>query len=167
MNREQNNMVPKKLDLPQDTFEPILFQSVELEQMADEVIIHIHGADGPCELKSCYGDIYKIVNALRDYARMLEMSCGEWKLTGFHLATYELHAQKLRAIADKYQAAIGYDYDAAVKQCRRKYARKQRDDIGGDAMTLAVNGSARVKKVKTVDKTGGEDLENSPWENEL
>lgn len=52
--------------------------------------------------------------------------------------TYEYHAEKLRAIAKKYQAGIHYNYDAAVEKCRKKQAKKQRDDDpGGDALDLA------------------------------
>ena len=38
-----------------------------------------------------------------------------YKRQGFHRATYEYHAEKLRKIADKLQAGIGYDYDKAVE----------------------------------------------------
>lgn len=73
-----------------------------------------------------------------NYSRMLEMVCDQWDLHGFHRVTYEYHAEKLRAIAKKYQAGIHYDYDAAVEKCRKKQAKKQRDDDpGGDALDLA------------------------------
>ena len=54
-------------------------------------------------MKTCYGDVVKIVNALRDYAKLLETVCDEWDLGGFHRATYEYQAEKLRQIADKLQ----------------------------------------------------------------
>ena len=71
------------------------------------------------ELHTCYGDLYVIVNALRDYANLLESVTPEWGLTGFHAATYELHAARCRKIAGKYAAAIDYDYDKAVERCER------------------------------------------------
>lgn len=72
-----------------------------------------------------------------DYARLLELSCDEWDLQGYHRAIYELQAEKLRAIAKKYQESIGYDYDAAVARCEAKRKKKRKDDdIGGEALEL-------------------------------
>lgn len=131
---------------PRKIFEPIISRPIELDQLAAEVTLHLYDVDGPREIKTCYGDIYKIVNALMDYARMLEQVCDEWDLQGFHRATYEYHAEKLRDIAKKYQAGIGYDYDSAVERCKAKKGKLQRDDdVGGDAMELALK-KARQEK---------------------
>ena len=55
-----------------------------------------------------------------DYARLLELACDEWDLQGFHRATYEYHAKKLRAIAKKYQVGIGGDaMELALNRTRR------------------------------------------------
>ena len=90
---------------------------------------------GDREVSTCYGDLYVIVNALRDYADMLESVIPEWGLTGFHAATYELHAARCRKIAGKYAAAIGYDYDKAVERCQRRRAKGDRnDDTGIDGL---------------------------------
>lgn len=131
-------MTAEELDLPRDKFECVCIMPIELDAMRAEFSISFQNIDGPCEIKTCYGDIRKIVDALMDYSRMLEMVCDQWDLHGFHRATYEYHAEKLRAIAKKYQAGIHYDYDAAVEKCRKKQAKKQRDDDpGGDALDLA------------------------------
>lgn len=61
---------------PRERFEPIISRPIELEK----VTLHLHDADGEREIKTCYGDIYKIVNALMDYARLLELACDEWDL---------------------------------------------------------------------------------------
>ena len=50
----------------------------------------------------------------------VELAEREIDLEGFHRATYEYHAEKLRAIAKKYQAGIGYYYDAALVKCEAK-----------------------------------------------
>lgn len=69
----------------------------------------------------------------------MELVCDEWDLGGFHRATYEYQAEKLRQIADKLQCGIGYDYDAAVRKCQKLRGKKPRnDDVGEDAMVLAV-----------------------------
>lgn len=70
---------------------------------------------------------------------VLLLTCDAWELTGFHRALYEYHAQKAREIADKCQAAIGYDYDKALEKCRKKKTKNKdgRDsDIGGEALEL-------------------------------
>lgn len=131
-----------KEQFKRDAFQPILEQSMLLDSMLQEQEVDITFHDikkGDVHIKTCYGDIYKIVNALRDYARLLTMTCKEWELTGFHKATYEYYAQKTKEIADKYQAAIGYDYDKAMEKCRKKQAKKKNDegsDVGGDALEL-------------------------------
>lgn len=122
---------------PRESFEPLLSRPIKLDQLATEVIFRLHDADGEREIKSCYGDIYKVINALMDYSRLLELCCDEWDLQGYHRAIYELHAEKLRVIAKKYQESIGYDYDAAVARCEAKRKKKRKDDdIGGDALEL-------------------------------
>jgi len=135
----------EKLNLPRDKFEEVCILPIELDATREELVIAFQDIEGPCEIKTCYGDICKIVNALMDYARMLEMVCDEWHLEGFHRAVYEYHAEKLRAIARKYQAGIHYDYDAAVEKCKKKRAKKQtEDDVGGEAMEMACRKSLRA-----------------------
>ncbi len=131
-------MDDETLNLPREEFEPVVSQPLELDALGTELSICFQDLDGPCEIKTCYGDICKIVNALRDYARMLRMVCGEWDLQGYHRAVYELHAEKLEEISKKYQAGIGYDYDKAVEKCRKKREKqRQDDDVGGEAMAMA------------------------------
>lgn len=71
-----------------------------------------------------------------DYANILDRVCDEWDLTGFHRATYELHAEKLREIAQKYQSGIGYDYEKNIEKCQKLKKRHNQSDIGGDALEL-------------------------------
>ena len=87
------------------------------------------------EVQTCYGDLYVIVNALRDYANLLEGAIQEWELRGFHAFTYELHAARCRKIAGKYAATIGYDYDKALERCQRRRAKGIKDsDTGMDGL---------------------------------
>lgn len=126
------------LNLSFEKFEPVVSQPLKLDAMGTELNICFQTSDGPCEIKTCYGDICKVVNALRDYARILRMVCEEWNLQGYHQATYVLHADKLEAISKKYQASIGYDYDKAVRKCRERQGKMQPDsDVGGEAMAMA------------------------------
>lgn len=140
-----------------EVFAPVLSRPIELEKLVTGVIFRLHGIDGEREIQSCYGDVYKVINALMDYARILELSCEAWDLQGYHRGVYEIHAEKLRSIAKKYQAAIGYDYDAAVAKCeaRKKKAHKD-DDIGGDPLELAMKrGQQKTKKSSDKKQNGG------------
>jgi len=129
-------------------FEPIISRSITLDKLATEVVLHAFDIDCTHDIQTCYGDIYKIVNALMDYAKMLEEVCDEWGLQGYHRAVYELHAENLRAVAKKYQESIGYDYDAALARCEAKKKRQHKDnDIGGDGLEMAVKrGQLNSKK---------------------
>ena len=124
--------------------------SIERERcLSGEVLLHVFDLSGTHEVKTCYGDVVKIVNALRDYARLLETVCDEWDLAGFHRATYEYQAEKLRQIADKFQCGIGYDYDAAVRKCQKLPEKKPRNaDVEEDAMVLAVKRSFEQAQAK-------------------
>ena len=151
---------------PQEAFRPMIAQSVQLEQfLGEELIFCFRDLDGVHTFTTCYGDIYKTVNALRDYVRLLESVCDQWELTGFHRATYEYHAEKLRKIADKLQAGIGYDYDKAVERCKRKRAQKSHSsDVGEDALLLTVRAA---DKSTDNEKEAAPYEEDTPWEPEL
>lgn len=118
------DMENDKLDLPCEQYEPVVSQPVELGVLALEVNLDVFDVYSNHEVKTCYGDIYDVVNALRDYSRLLEMVCDSWHLQGFHRAKYEYYAERLRGIAQKYQTGIGYDYDAAMEKCKRRRQRK-------------------------------------------
>lgn len=142
-------MPDKVLDLPRDKFEPVASQPMELDALNTELSICFEDLEGPRKIDTCYGDVCKIVNALRDYAKMLRMVCVEWELQGYHQAVYELHADKLEEISKKYQAGIGYDYDRAMERCRKKREKQRRnDDVGGEAMAMAYLKAQRTAQAK-------------------
>ena len=146
-----NEPAKQPLEPPAATYEPQLSASIDLERcLSGEVLLHVFDLSGTHEVKNCYGDVVKIVNALRDYARLLETVCDEWELAGFHWATYEYQAEKLRQIADKLQCGIGYDYDAAVRKCQKLREKKPRNaDVGEEAMVLAVKRGFEQAQAKT------------------
>lgn len=113
-----NEPAKQPLELPSATYEPQLSASIDLERcLSREVLLHVFDLSGTHKVKTCYGDVVKIVNALRNYARLLETVCDEWELGGFHRAIYEYQAEKLRQIADKFQCGIGYDYCSPSERC--------------------------------------------------
>lgn len=140
MNSHEGTASPNMPELPKEIYEPVFAHTIEIEEyLKQELTLSYVDLDGSHELQTCYGDILKTISALMDYTRMLDLVCEQWNLTGFHRATYEYQAGKLREIAEKFQTAIGYDYAAAVEKCRKKQAKKQRtDDVGGEALALTV-----------------------------
>ena len=149
MNNE-SAMATNMPEYPREICEPVLAHPIEMEAyLKQELTLSYVDLDGSHELQTCYGDILKTINALMDYTHMLDLVCEQWNLTGFHRATYEYHAGKLREIAEKFQTAIGYDYAAAVEKCHKKQTRKQRsDDVGEDALTLAVRRRQKAAEKK-------------------
>lgn len=149
-------------ELPREQIEPVLQQPMELDfLLGQELSFCFRDLDGVHEFKTCYGDICKTVNALRDYAQLLIMACDQWELTGFHRALYEYHSEKLCEIAGKLQRGIGYDYDKAVARCQRKKKQKRKDsDIGEDALILAFGQSTDFADKKEENEDGSD----SPWE---
>lgn len=140
MNSHEGTASPNTPKFPREIYEPVFAHTIEIEEyLKKELTLSYVDLDGSHELRTCCGDILKTINALMDYTRMLDLVCEQWNLTGFHKATYEYQAGKLREIAEKFQTAIGYDYAAAVEKCRKKQAKKQlTDDVGGDALALTV-----------------------------
>jgi len=157
---------PKDAPLPTEKFEPSTSQTVEMteidgmEQGAILCFTDVGRSGQPSEKKelhTCYGDLYVIVNALRDYANMLDSVIPEWGLTGFHAATYEFHAARCRKIAGKYAAAIGYDYDKAVERCERRRAKGNHgEDTGMDGLEALVR-KREIRPSKQQDKTNNAD----------
>lgn len=119
-----------------------------MDKFTAEVILRYHDLDGEYEIRTCPGDIYKIINVLMDYARLLEQVNDEWDLDSYRRAVNEVTADKLRSIAKKYQEAIGYDYEAALAKCEAKQKKQRKDDdVGADALELtATRGKRKPKK---------------------
>lgn len=146
---------PQDAPLPAARFEPATTATVEMTEsdgMEQGAILRFTDAGqsgGDRELRTCCGDLYAVVNALRDYANMLEGVIPEWGLTGYHAAVYELHAARCREIAGKYAAAIGYDYDKAMERCLK---RRARDGSGDDTGLDGLEALARKRRKPDADK---------------
>ena len=68
-----NEPAKQPLDLPSATYEPQLSASIDLERgLSSEVLLHVFDLSGTHEVRTCYGDVVKIVNALRDYINCKE-----------------------------------------------------------------------------------------------
>lgn len=88
---------PVKTELPRERFEPVISRPIDLESLSEkELALCFLDMGAQQKLNTCYGDLYKVINALMDYAHLLEMVCDQWDLQAFHRATYAYHADKLR-----------------------------------------------------------------------
>lgn len=99
-----NEPAKQPLELPAATYEPQLSCIHCLERyLSREVLLHVFDLSGTFEVKTCYGDVVKIVNALRDYAKLLELVCDEWELAGFHRQPMNI---RRKAPPDRGQASM-------------------------------------------------------------
>lgn len=141
-------------NLRQEIFEEVVSRPVKLNTLEKEIVISFMDFTGECQIKTCPGDIYKIVNALMDYSRLLEMVVQEWGLTGYHKAVYEVQAEQLRKIANKFSFGIGYNYYEAVEKCKKRLERQKKkghesgssDDVGEEALALTLRHKQKPKK---------------------
>ena len=85
---------------------------------------------------------------LHDYINMLDEIKAD---DVFYQAYYRGVFTKM---ADRLAEQIEYDYEKQLEKCKKKMEAKERkDDVGEDAMALAVKYSGRGKEAK---KEGGE-----------
>lgn len=90
-------------------------------------------------LNTCMGDLYVIVNALYDYANILERLPLEKEPSGYQKELFLLHAVRCRKIADKFSKQMGYDYEKALERCQKRRAKESGgDDTGLDGLEAAV-----------------------------
>lgn len=129
----------------------------------DGVRIQYYTMDGrEPELYMCPGDLVVICNVLHDYASVLREivdEAGE-DMHGFAQATYEYHIKRCKKIQAYIESEIGYSTEEAIEKCRKKQGAPK-DDIGEDALVLAMR--ARKKK-KAEQKEPESEKEDEPSE---
>lgn len=90
---------------------------------------------------SCsYGDIVLIIAMLRDYVSLLD----DIKQDDMQYMAY--YRERFLHIAEHLSEQIGYDYDKAVEKCLKNKEKEDADDIGEEAMALAVKYAGKGKK---------------------
>ena len=120
--------------------------------MEDDIVqlsfLHNDKKEGfiPFEIQTCEGDIILIINAILDYADILEAKAATMG-SPFETESARYYVGRFRRVAEKYSKAIKYDRDKAIKKCEAKKNRRPRkgDDIGEDAMALLVKYSGGTK----------------------
>ena len=102
------------------------------------------------EIHSCYGDIIIIINAMADYAGLLDDYRRMYpeRLNAFEAATYEYQANRCRKIQKSLEQQMGYDRDKAFEKCQRRRARQSDDDVGEEALALLARKNANEERKK-------------------
>ena len=118
------------------------------EQLADEApketvvcegAYNVHTSPiGQYRVNLTYGDLTLIVAMIEDYVRGLEA-------THSNDMALQYHIDKFKHISEKIQKQIEYDYEKKKEKCAKK---KKDDDIGEDAMILALKKSMREAEAK-------------------
>ena len=133
-----------------------LFDYLETLEQKDEPV-EIKGAINIKTLKqfevTCsYGDIVLIISMLRDYVKGLD----EVKQGNIDWEVY--YRNKFLKMADRLSEQIGYDYDKALEKCLKKAEKVAKDDdIGEEALVLALKKGAAKKKEEKKDDSQDKD----------
>lgn len=132
----------------------LAIEVLDIKEVAIDYYKQTHNEDRPgvtftpATIQSCEGDLILVVNALVDYADMMDRHrAAHTEMGAFEAATREYYAGRYRNIAEKLAAALGYDREATLERCRRRQERLRADDIGEEALTLlATRGNGKGKK---------------------
>ena len=118
------------------------------EQLADEApketvvcdgAYNVHSSPiGQYRVNLTYGDLTLIVAMIEDYVRGLEALHKDD-------VSWQWHINKFKHISEKIQLQIDYDYEKKKEKCAKK---KKNDDIGEDAMILALKKSMKEAEAK-------------------
>lgn len=141
----------QKFLLGEEVMAPVMEQPFQMDLLGESVVLSFLGKKRMETLTVCMGDIYKTVNALMDYARLLELAVKEWNLEGYHRMTYEIHAEEYRKVAQKFADGIGYDYQKALETCKKKQSRRD-EGVGEEALVLTVRQAQRNAAEEGTDK---------------
>lgn len=141
-----NNTIEMSADIQDDNSCIIKYYSVEKESMGQDICFNM-----------CIGDLYKIANVLFDYEGILRELSNLFPedYPGNSKMINEIYADQLRKIRSKIEKQLGYSVEEAIVKCEKKNQKKS-DDIGEDAMVLAVKRhaeNAKEKKEKMVEES--------------
>ena len=129
---DKNAHLESLADLLKDTE-----RSIKDEANKEVEVEHCINIKKMCDYKvSCsYRDIVFIICILKDYLKLIKDKEG---------MMWDYYRDKFEKLADKLSAQIEYDYEKQLEKCRKKMNTKTtNNDVGADAMTLAVQQKKR------------------------
>lgn len=151
-------------ELKKENYEPQTTETVLLAELygpePEGVFSFLDDTFKATEVRTCHGDLIIMINALMDYSNILEGVVEEWNLDGYHAASYQYHAERCRRISRHYADAIGYDYEKALENCRKK--QKEVGDTGEEALAAAYHKNLRdvkAREEKKAEKANSHKLE--------
>lgn len=133
----------------------LAIEALDIKEVAIDFYKQTHNEDRPgltftpTTIKSCEGDLILAVNALEDYADLVDRyRAAHPKMEPFQAANMEFYAGRYRTIAAKLAAAMGYDRAATIERCRKRAEREssRHDDMGEEALTLTVTRQTKPPK---------------------
>lgn len=89
-------------------------------------------------IETAEGEIRIVIEALADYYDMAGRNVRAME-TGYPKAVWEDRLEKIKKIQAKLEESVGYSRDGQLEICKKRKPRGN-DDIGEDAMILAVRG---------------------------
>ena len=108
------------------------------------------------DIYMCPGYLMYICNVLYDYGRIFEAFMQEANNQGeeWKKYTYGYYLNRCRKIQEKIESSIGYSTEAAIDKCREKQGKsKQDDDVGEDALVLALKHARKRQEQQPAKKT--------------
>ncbi len=108
------------------------------------------------DIYMCPGDLMYICNVLYDYGRIFEAFMQEANIRGeeWKKYTYEYYLNRCRKIQEKIESSIEYSTEAAIDKCRKKQGKSERnEDVGEDALVLAIKHARKKQEQQPVKKT--------------
>ncbi len=112
--------------------------------------VHSKGSIKPFEVTICTGDLVLIVSMIEDYIRSLD------ELRGSDLNWQCYYRKRYKEMSERIQKQIDYDYEKALKKCIKNREKQSNDDIGEEAMALAVK-----RGIKQVAKGGEQNADEN------
>ena len=105
-----------------------------------EVLLSFFNTDkknwGDGKVESCLGDIIVIINALVDYADLVEKASKLWEgISNLQKYNFEYHANRCRKISYNLAEQINYDREAALEKCRNMKEKVRDNDVGEDGIS--------------------------------
>lgn len=104
--------------------------------------VHARPRITPFKVTLTTGDLTLIVAMIEDYIKGLDVIKAEDMLWQAY------YRKKFKAMSEKIQTQIEYDYEKAMRDCLKKADKEKDSDIGDEAMSLLIKKAQREAEAK-------------------